>query len=96
MPSTASNLSDPSRYCPRAAAAALFNVSPSAVRGWAERGLITLYRRGGRVYVDVLEIEEALTRHGRRVMRDGRGRYKRLPRTVESARPATPSDRATS
>lgn len=71
--------SEESRYLPRAEAADYFNVSTGAVRGWCDRELITAYRRLGKVYVDVEEIEEALRRLPRSVMRDGRGRFIKLP-----------------
>lgn len=67
------------RYRPRAAAAQHFQVAESTVASWCARGLVTAYRHSGRVYVDLLEISEALARHGRRVMRDGRDRGKPLP-----------------
>lgn len=93
------------RYRTRASAASWFKVAESTIASWCDRGLITTYRHGGRVYVDLIEISDSLKLHGRRVMRDGRGRSKPLPPTAiirgpqslrEQNRAPASSDEATS
>lgn len=93
MPSPALTPNESPRYRTRKHAASWFKVSPSAIRGWCERGLITAYKHKGRVYVDTLEIEEALKRYPRSVMRDGRGRTKPLPATAIIRGPQSPRER---
>jgi Helix-turn-helix domain len=79
------------RYRPRASAAEYLKVAESTIAGWCDRGLITAYRHGGRIYIDMLETKTALERHGRSVMRDGRGRAKPLPYAAIVSDPQCPT-----